>query len=153
MKLNVVRLDAQGRYETTIVRDDGVRFALRGPDCTFALPHDMAHYIVERALALNEGFWGRVAAGGVFPGMSFIDGRRKPKAADRSKALVKANADRLSEAEVLVRIFCETIEQGHGEASPVLIRRLKERRIPPGRATSRVGSAEIADIFERYREL
>jgi hypothetical protein len=153
VKLSVTRLDDQGRYATTIVRDDGVRFVLRGPDCTFAVPHDLAHYVVERALALDEGFWGRVAAGGVFPGMSFIDGRRKPKAAERSKARVKANAGRLSEAEVLVRIFCETIEEGHGEASPVLSRRLEERRIPAGRATSRVGSAEIADIFERYREL
>jgi hypothetical protein len=153
MKLSVTRLDDHGRYATTIVRDDGVRFVLRGPDCTFAMPHDMAHYVVERALGLDHGFWGRVAAGGVFPGMSFIDGRRKPRAAERAKALVKANPDRLSEAEVLVRIFCETIEEDHGEASSILTRRLKERRIPAGPATSRVGGAEIADIFERYREL
>ena len=28
MKLSVTRLDSQGRYETMIVRDDGVRFML-----------------------------------------------------------------------------------------------------------------------------
>ena len=54
MKLVVKRLDTQGRYETTIARD-GVRFVLRGPDCTFAMPHDIAHYVVEKALGLKRG--------------------------------------------------------------------------------------------------
>ena len=103
MKLSVTRLDNQGRYETTIVRDDGVRFMLRGPDCTFAMPHDIAHYVVEKELDLDYGFWGRVAAGGVFPSMSHVDGRRRPKAAERSRSMLKAHPERLSQAEVLVR--------------------------------------------------
>ena len=55
MKLSVTRLDNQGRYQTTIVRDDGVHFVVRGPDCTFALPHDMSHYVVEKTLGLAHG--------------------------------------------------------------------------------------------------
>lgn len=114
MKLSVTRLDSQGRYETMIVRDDGVRFMLRGPDCTFVMPHDIAHYVVEKELGLDRGFWGRVAAGGVFPGMSHVDGRRKPRAAERSKSILKASPDELADAEVLVRIFSETFQEGHG---------------------------------------
>jgi hypothetical protein len=150
MKLTVRRLDAQGRYETTIVRDDGVRFTLRGPDCTFALPHDIAHYVVEKALGLDHGFWGRVAAGTVFPGMSYVEGRRKPRATERSESLLKANAAELSEAEVLVRIFSETIREGHVETAPILMYRLKERRTADKRA---VRAAQIATIFARYKDL
>lgn len=152
MKLSVTRLDDQGRYETMIVRDDGVRFMLRGPDCTFAMPHDVAHYVVEKALRLDRGFWGRVAAGGVFPSMSYVDGRRRPKAAERSKSILKADSDLLSEAEVLVRIFSETIQQGHGETAPVLSERLKDRRLPRGR-DAHLNPAQVSRIFATYRDL
>jgi hypothetical protein len=152
MKLSVTRLDGQGRYETMIVRD-GVRFMLRGPDCTFALPHDIAHYVVEKALRLDQGFWGRVATGAVFPSMSHVDGRRKPKAAERSRSVLKANADQLSEAEVLVRIFSEAIRDGHGETSPVLRHRLKERRIPTSCRARDIGPAQISNVFAAYKDL
>jgi hypothetical protein len=152
MKLSVTRLDDRGRYETMIVRDDGVRFRLKGHDRTFALPHDIAHLVVEKALGLQGGIWGRIAAGAVFPSMSHVDGRRKPKAAERSKVLLKANPDQLSEAEVLVRIFCETIREGHNESSRVLSQRLKERRIPPG-GTAQIAQAQISNVFMSYRDL
>jgi hypothetical protein len=151
MKLTVRRLDTQGRYETTIVRDDGVRFALRGPDCTFAMPHDIAHYVVEKALGLDRGFWGRVAVGATFPSMSYVGGRRKPKAAETSKSVLKAQPEQLSEAEVLVRIFSETIRDGYDETAPVLFVRLKDRRAANG--TRQINAAQIAAIFAQYREL
>ena len=150
MKLSVTRLDDRGRYETTVVRHDGVRFAVRGPDCTFALPHDIAHYVVEKALGLDHGFWGRVAAGAVFPSMSYVEGRRKPKAAERSKSALKAHPDAFADAEVLVRIFSEAIRAGYALAAPVLIRRLKDRRMASRRAVS---AEEIAVVFARYMDL
>jgi hypothetical protein len=150
MKLSVKRLDARGRYETTVARNDGVRFAIRGPDCTFALPHDMSHYVVEKTLGLDHGFWGRVAAGGVFPSMSYLDGRRRPKAAGRSNEVLKSNADAFADAEVLVRIFSDTIQEGHDETAPILVRRLKDRRLARRRAVS---GDEIAAIFARYKDL
>jgi hypothetical protein len=151
MKLSVKRLDAQGRYESTVVRDDGVRFSIRGPDCNFALPHDLAHYVVEKALGLEGGFWARVAAGGVFPSMSYLDGRRKPKAVERSKAVLKANPDEFTDAEVLVRIFSETIREGHDAPTPILFARLKDRRLARGRP--QVAVAQTAEIFARYKDL
>ena len=43
--------------------------------------------------------------------MSYIGGRRKPKAAERSDGLLKKNIAQLNGAEVLVRIFNDTIER------------------------------------------
>ena len=131
MKLAVTRFD-QGRYETAITRDDGVRYRLKGVAHEFAIPHDLAHFLVEKTLGLKSGFWDSIAGGAVFKTMDYIGGRSKPKAAERSKTLLKSNAAELNEAEVLVRIFNDTIEQGHGENSPLLRERL-ERPAGPAR--------------------
>jgi len=153
MKLSVTRLDRDGRYQTLVTRDDDVIFRLNGVAHAFAIPHDVAHYVVESVLALDGGFWASVAAGAVFPSMSHVDGRRKPKAEARSKTVLKANARPLNEAEVLVRIFNDTIEQGHGKASPVLRGRLKERWAPPGHQPRHIPLEKIAEVFAAYREM
>jgi hypothetical protein len=111
MRLQVKRLDNDGRYETVITRDDGVSFRVLGVAHTFAIPHDLAHYVVEKTLMIEDGFWGSIAAGAVFPTMTYLAGRRKPRAAERSSALLKANARALADAEILVCIFNGTIEQ------------------------------------------
>jgi hypothetical protein len=153
MKLSITRLDSDGRYQTLVTRDDGVTFRLQGVAHAFALPHDLAHYVVETALGLDGGFWASIAADAVFPSMSHVAGRRKPKAAERSATVQKANARALTEAEVLVRIFNDTIEQGHGEASPMLRAHLKERWAPPGRQPRTIPPAKIAAVFAAYRDM
>jgi hypothetical protein len=153
MKLSITRLDRDGRYQTLVTRDDGVTFRLQGVAHVFAIPHDLAHYVVETALALDSGFWGNIADGAVFPSMTYVGGRRKPKATERSKTVLEANARPLNEAEVLVRIFNDTIEQGHGEASFVLRERLKERWAPPGHHPREISPAKIAQVFAAYRDM
>jgi hypothetical protein len=88
MKLTVTRLD-RGKYETVVTRDDGVSYRLKGVAHHFAIPHDLAHFLVEKTLNLHQGFWGNVAGGAVFKSMSYLGGRRKPKAAERSDNLLK----------------------------------------------------------------
>jgi hypothetical protein len=132
VKLTVTRL-GEGRYETLIKRDDGVTFRLPGVGRKFSLPHDLAHFVVEQSLRLDHGFWGSVAAGAVFDQMLYVAGRRKPKAAERSRTVLKANAQALSEAEVLVRIFNEAFELGQGKNSAIIYAHLSQRRTPPGR--------------------
>jgi hypothetical protein len=102
MRLEVKRLDQDGRYETIITRDDGVSFRVIGVGHTFTIPHDLAHYVIEKALEINDGFWGSIAAGAVFKSMTHLSGRRKPKATERSRAVLKANARALTEAEIVV---------------------------------------------------
>src|SRR6266576_1952426 len=65
MKLTVTRLD-QGKYETLVTRDDGVSYRLKGVAHHFAIPHDLAHFLVEKALHLRHGFFGNIADGVVF---------------------------------------------------------------------------------------
>jgi hypothetical protein len=153
MKLAVKRIDRDGRYVTSIARDDGVTFSMQGVGHSFAIPHDVAHYVVEKALGLDRGFWGSVAEGAVLPSMTYITGRRKPKAAERSGTVLKTNAAELSEVEVLVRIFNDTIEQGHGETSSVLAGRLAERRATSAAGLRQIGPAQISAVFTSYKAI
>ena len=82
--------------------------------------------------------------------MSYLDGRRRPRAAERSNAVLKSNADAFADAEVLVRIFSHTIQEGHEETAPILLHRLKDRRLARSRAVS---SEEIAAVFAHYKHL
>ncbi len=153
MRLEVKRLDGDGRYETIITRNDSVSFRVLGVAHNFAIPHDLAHYVIEKALRIEDGFWGSVAAGAVFASMTYLGGRRKPKAAERSSALLKANARALVDAEVVVRIFNDTIEEGHSENSAVLGGRLRERLPPPGKKLRSIGPSDIAEVYSAYKFL
>ncbi len=153
MRIEVKRLDGAGMYETVITRDDGVSYRIQGVGHAFAIPHDLAHYLVEKALSIEDGFWGSVASGAVFPSMTHLAGRRKPKASERSSTLLKANARALNEAEVLVRIFNDTIEQGHRENSTVLAGRLREGLASPRTKLRSISPRDIAAVYSAYKRL
>jgi hypothetical protein len=108
MQIVVIRVDAH-RYSTVVERDD---VELRVPGYAFmrALPHDLAHFVVENTLRLDRGFWGSVAAGADFPGMGRLGGRRKPHATATAKTISKANTEYLSEAERLVACFEKIVD-------------------------------------------
>ena len=78
LEITFTRTGPRG-YETS-VRRDRVTFHLRGFDRPARLPHDLAHYQVERALGLRHGLWGSVAAGATFKSMTLVEGRRPPAA-------------------------------------------------------------------------
>jgi hypothetical protein len=96
----------------TAVRGDGVTVRIKGVGPAHPLPHDLAHWVVERELGLTRGFWASVAAGAVFGSMAVIAGRRRPHAEQRSKALIKANGPFISQAEVVAASFVRVIERG-----------------------------------------
>jgi hypothetical protein len=152
MKLTVTRFD-QGKYETVVIRNDGVSYRLKGVAHMFAIPHDLAHFLVEKTLRLHQGFFGSIADGAVFKSMTYVGGRRKPKAAERSETLQKKNLAALNDAEALVRIFNDTIEQGHAEDSPVLQQRLRERLVRPGLGFRSFSAAEISEVYAAYRAM
>ena len=143
MHLTFKRL-AGSQYVSRVTRKDGVVFDVKGVGHMFHIPHDLAHYAVERALLLHNGFWGTVAAGGIFPSMMYVEGRRKPHAEERSSTLVRKNAACLNEAELLVRIFNTACEQ---EQSDDQLRvTLKGRRIPPEHPTKTVTDSQITAV-------
>ena len=153
MRLHLTRLDER-RYETVIVRDDGVYFHVQGVGHMFAIPHDLAHFAIEGALQLRRGFWGSVADGAVVDSMTHVSGRRRPRAAERSREVLRANHHELMEAECLVRLFNDALEEGHGPHSPVLRTRLADYlQNSPGPSTRRVSDAEIEGACAAWRRM
>ena len=152
MNLTVTRLDER-RYETVIQRRDGVRYHVKGVGHMFAIPHDMAHLAVEQPLGLHRGFWGSVAEGAVFGSMTYLGGRRKPGAAERSRQVLKANHGHIGEAEYLVRIFNDALQEGHGPDSAVLRARLREQWTAPGHTPRRFTDEEIARVCAEWKRM
>jgi len=89
----------------------------------------------------------------VFKSTTYVNGRRKPKAAERSAALLKQNQAALTDAEVLVRILNDTIEQGHAANSGVPELRPHERLARAGVEPRSFSAAEIAAIYEAYEDI
>ena len=119
------------------VRDDGVSLRVRAPDRKFSPPHDLIHFVVEKAMCLQRGFWGSIAAGAKFSSVEVIEGRQKPKANERSAQIIKENERYLSEAEAIVGAFQKALHEvrPHEEVSWRLLcaggRRVETALVPP----------------------
>ncbi|MGD9530255.1 hypothetical protein [Pseudonocardia sp.] len=86
----------------TVDRPDGVQLLLTSYDRASAVPHDLAHFVTERALGLERGLWGSIAAGAEFGSLTVLAGRRRHDAAARSQAIRHEHAADLGLAEILV---------------------------------------------------
>ena len=126
MKITFTR-GAENTYTITALRDDGVLLHVPSGDRKFPLPHDIAHYIVENGLGLKNGFWGRVALGAVFPGMSVLSGRQPAHAAERSKSILRNAEQQGVEAEVMVGFLLQITRDGLEVNWPVVRRLLGEQ--------------------------
>lgn len=153
MRLRLTRLDER-RYETVIARSDGVTYHVKGVGHMGAIPHDLAHFAIEQGLGIRRGFWGSVADGAVFGSLTHVSGRRKPKAAERSQQILKANKDQLTETEILVGLFNQALEEGLGPDSPVLRERLRRYVwTPPGHRPREFTDEEIAAVCGGWRRM
>jgi hypothetical protein len=102
----------QRTYEVVARRDDGVVLRVRTPDKPLKIPHDMAHYVVERELNFERGFWGSIVAGAVFGAVRVVSGRQPPHAAERSAALIKASYREQAAAELYVAVLQRVAVEG-----------------------------------------
>jgi len=101
--MDIVFTRSRDRRDVTFVtRRDGVRLSVPVFGKLDPIPHDLAHYVVERELELRDGFWGSVADGAIFTGMHVLEGRQPPHARERSQALQKTNGRGILFAEVVV---------------------------------------------------
>lgn len=144
LRLAMRKLDRSGGYETLITRDDGVVYVMRGVGDVGALPHDLAHHVVETVLALDDGLWGSIARGAVLPTMHFRSGRRSPKAALRSRAVLQAHAASLDDAEACVELM-------RACAEPCLPIPAAMRRATPS-AQTRAEPSQIAALRKAHAE-
>lgn len=76
-----------------------------------ALPHELAHFVVERALGLRHGFWGLLAAGADFAAVMAFNARSPKTVQAPTDPLVAAHLDELLEAE---RLVAELYQLGAG---------------------------------------
>jgi hypothetical protein len=147
-------------YTTLALRDDGVMLAVPSFDRTFSLPHDLAHYVVERELGLKRGFWGCVAAGAMFPGIQVMAGRRPPHAAERSQSIIREAGQQGTEAEVLVSVLLRIMHEGletHWPAARALLSREwkpnKPSRGPVGAEEAQRVCAALREAQQRWQAL
>lgn len=153
MLLRLTRLDER-RYETEITRSDGVTYLVKGVGHMSAIPHDLAHFAIEQGLRIQGGFWGSVAQGAVFGSLTHVNGRRRPKAAERSAQILKANKGELTETEILVGLFNQALEEGLGPESPELRERLRRYFwTAPGRQARQFTDEEITAACNGWRRL
>lgn len=153
MLLRLTRLDER-RYETVVIRSDLVTFHVKGVGHMSSLPHDLAHVAVERGLNIHGGFWGSVANGAVFGSLTHVSGRRKPKAAERSKQVLRDNAGELTETEILVGLFNQAFEEGVASDLSALHERLRRYAwTAPQRTPRRFSETEIADACATWQRL
>jgi hypothetical protein len=129
MEIRIEKLDAR-RSQSVVTRDDKVTVRVAGYGPSQPLPHDLAHYVVEKELALRRGFWGSVADGAVFPGMTVLAGRQRPHARERSIALCKANGRSLTEVEVIVGLTVELVRNNIPATSPHAAKAVAARMAP-----------------------
>ena len=98
------------RKPTTVIRGDGVRLSVPDFGPLDPLPHDLAHYVIERELALQDGFWASVAAGALFEGMHVLEGRQPPHARERSRTIMQRHHWGLLFSELLVGVVLRAVK-------------------------------------------
>lgn len=141
-------------YTTVALRDDRVAVSIPAFDRPASLPHDIAHFVVECELGLRRGFWGCVADGAVFPGMTVVSGRQSPRAEERSRSVIRdaGQRQRGTEAEVLVGTLLR-IAEGQLDASwPVAREVLRDMWTPASPSRGALTADKVRRICDGLRE-
>lgn len=151
VQIIVTRVDGH-RYSTIAVRD-GVQLRVPGYAFMWALPHDLAHFVVEDTLSLDRGFWGSIASGAEFRGMESIAGQRKPHATQTAKRITKKNAECLGEAERLVACFERIVDDRLDGVAYRAEAELKEALAPVRHQSKAITPSEITKVCAAWRAM
>jgi hypothetical protein len=127
MRVTFPRLADYQRAYAVVERDDGVVYRLDSGIAGPKLPHDVRHLIVERELRISDGIWGTIAAGTVYRSMQHLRGRQRPRTAERSARLKKAQRTKIMRAELLANLV-EAVA-ALDDPSPDEIRRLTRMKL------------------------
>ena len=153
----VMTRSAERTSMTHVRRDDGVTLELASHAPLHRLPHDLAHFVVERALGLTSGFWGSIADGAVFGGMKVIPRRRAGRVEERSRQVMKHASPRITEAEAVVGtvvgIYQRRLDRDWAAARALLSGTWRpacpSRKLPTQSEVRRI-CQELADAEERW---
>jgi hypothetical protein len=139
-------------YEVEARRGDGVVLCVRTPDKPLKIPHDMAHYVVERELNFDGGFWGSIAAGAVFGTVQVVSGRQPPHAAELSAALIKASYREQAAAELYVAVMQAVTRDGREQDRRYVSSCLDEVWRPFRRPRPHVSAEDALRVCRALRE-
>lgn len=139
-------------YEVGVLRDDGVTLCVRTPDKPLTIPHDMVHYVVERELRMERGFWGSIAAGVIFGTVQVVSGRQPPHAAERSAELIKASYSEQAAAELYVAVLQRVTQEGRERDFSYVSSCLDEVWRPFRRPRPHVNAEDAARVGRALRE-
>ncbi len=151
MKITFTRVGERD-CTTEVVRDDGVTLRVPSHDRPTSLPHDLAHFIVERELGLSGGFWGCVAADAVLPGMQVVSGRQPPHALQRSRQVMREAGQQGTEAEVWVAVLVSIMRDRLDDDWPAASTRLAAEWKPRHPSRGPVTIEEVRRICAALRE-
>ncbi|HWD07222.1 MAG TPA: hypothetical protein VG674_32760 [Amycolatopsis sp.] len=145
--------DPRGESYTRLTRVDGVVLGLPSVSRKFRVPHDLAHFAVERALSLPGGLFGCIAAGAVFPNMTLLSGRPRHNARSRSATVLRSARSSLALAESLVGTVHSMAEAGRPLSLPLLREAWGVLRPPPcpyGESDLHSISADLASVLAEW---
>jgi hypothetical protein len=111
MQVHFHRTDGRGGYVVLMRRDDGLNVRMPGYDRRWRVPHDLAHYAVEREFKIEYGVFGSIAAGALFSNMEIVAGHPRFDVRARSRAVIKAHSAEIGLAEVVAGVVHEGVEQ------------------------------------------
>ena len=151
MEISFTRTGAR-THRTQACRDDGVVLLIPAYDRTSPMPHDYAHFIVESELGLEQGFWGLVSDGAIFPGMKVLEGRLPPRAAERSREIQRSAGQKGNEAEVLVGTLYTIAKRNLDRDWRLVARELKEMWRPAMSALTPLSPDQVAHVCAALRE-
>ena len=147
MEVSFVRVERQS--EAIVHHDRGRVFRVRAPGALReSPPHDLGHFIVERELGWQTGFWGYVARGVLFPGIEQLEGARRFHQDEHTRAALAGAKDLLTEAEGLADVIRQ-IARGSLDRDPGRVVALLARAWWPPH--SRVRELPIADLARACR--
>ena len=137
----------------SIVRFDGGRsYRIRNPGSFLAVPpHDLRTIPRRARIAGGLGFWGYVARGVVFPGMSLESGNRPPHGEERSRAAIRAAKDFLAETEMLAGAIADLARAGLDDDPRRATAALADGWWPPHSLATKLPMADrrACDLFRR----
>ena len=153
MKLSVHRIEDR-RYQTTVVRSDGLAVLLGGQGFAHGLPRHLAHFAVEDALELRHGLWGTLAAGALPPGARIAEGQQAPPGAiERGAAIVAATAQLVGEARALVAALDDIVDQRLEGRWPQVDPAFQRLSVHRGARLVLLTKTDVARVAATWREL
>jgi len=143
------------REPSVASRSDGVRLSIPVFGRLDPIPHDLAHFVVERELDLQRGFFGSIADGAIFGGMRVLSGRQPPHAGERSQMVMKANHYPILFSEILVD---RTLRALKGEAVGIQPLPMTLPHIPASTRAEREAliqplAAKMEEMCERWQAI